>query len=151
MMILSLWLYSVSCSYMFVMIAIKPCDTSMPKATLVCDDMMVGMDVSHGSMSIMNSFCWEDFSRCKFKIKWNETYLRQNTSSMFSIELIKSNMTLTIIWQMFFFCKSWAPDPSSRRGPPPPGHLCHPPQFAGCIARWRIQDSSFCTTCSYIM
>ena len=54
--------FIVSCSYMFVMIVIKPCDTSMPKATLVCDDMMVGLDVSHGSMSIMNPFFVEMIS-----------------------------------------------------------------------------------------
>ena len=54
---------------MLLMIVIKPCDTSMPKATLVCVDMMVGLGVSHGSMYIMNPFFLDDFSRCKFKIK----------------------------------------------------------------------------------
>ena len=53
---------------MLLMIVIKPCDTSMPKATLVCVDMMVGLDVSHGSMYIMNFFL-DDFLCCKFKIK----------------------------------------------------------------------------------
>ena len=56
----------------FLMIVIKPCDTSMPKQTLVCVDicvdMMVGLDVSHGSMYIMNFFL-DDFLCCKFKIK----------------------------------------------------------------------------------
>ena len=42
---------------MLLMIVIKPCDTSMPKATLVCVDMMVALGVSHGSMYIMNPFC----------------------------------------------------------------------------------------------
>ena len=53
MIILSLWLYSLCSVVMLLMIVIKPCDTSMPKATLVCVDMMVGLVVSHGSMSIM--------------------------------------------------------------------------------------------------
>ena len=46
--------YSLCRVVMLLMIVIKPCDTSMPKATLVCDDMMVGLGVSHGFMYIMN-------------------------------------------------------------------------------------------------
>jgi hypothetical protein len=41
---------------MLLMVVIKPCDTSMPKLQLPCDDMMVGLDVSHGSMPTMNPF-----------------------------------------------------------------------------------------------
>ena len=62
MMILSLWLYSLCRVVMLLMIVIKPCDTSMPKATLICVDMMVGLGVSHSSMSIMNPFILEMIS-----------------------------------------------------------------------------------------
>ena len=48
--------YSLCRVVMILMIVIKPCDTSMPKANLICDDMMVGLGVSHGSMYIMNPF-----------------------------------------------------------------------------------------------
>ena len=41
---------------MLLMIVIKPCNTFMPKATLVCVDMIVGLGVSHGSMYIMNLY-----------------------------------------------------------------------------------------------
>ena len=40
---------------MLLMIVIKPCDTSMPKATRLCVDM-IGLGVSHGSMYIMNLY-----------------------------------------------------------------------------------------------
>ena len=53
----------------FLMIVIKLCDTSMPKATLVCVDMMVGLGVSHGFMYIMILFFSHDLFCCKFKIK----------------------------------------------------------------------------------
>ena len=37
--------YSLCRVVMILMIDIKPCDTSMPKANLICDDMMVGLGV----------------------------------------------------------------------------------------------------------
>ena len=49
-------MYSLCRVVMLLMIVIKPYDTSMPKANLICDDLMVGLDVSHGSMYIMNFF-----------------------------------------------------------------------------------------------
>ena len=48
--------YSLCRVVMLLMIVIKPCDTSMPKANLICDDLMVGLGVSHGFMYIMNPF-----------------------------------------------------------------------------------------------
>ena len=47
---------SLCCIKMLLMVAIKPCDTSTPKQQLGRADMMVGVDVSHGSMSAMNLF-----------------------------------------------------------------------------------------------
>ena len=47
---------SLCCIKMLLMVAIKPCDTSTPKQQLGRADMMVGVDVSHGSMSAMNIF-----------------------------------------------------------------------------------------------
>ena len=48
--------YSFCHVVMLLMIVIKPCDTSMPKANIICDDLMVGLGVSHGFMYIMNPF-----------------------------------------------------------------------------------------------
>ena len=48
--------YSLCRVVMLLMIVIKPYDTSMPKANLICDDLMVGLGVSHGFMYIMNPF-----------------------------------------------------------------------------------------------
>ena len=92
MMILSLWLYSLCRVVMLLMIVIKPCDTSMPKVTLVCVDMMVGLGVSHGSMYIMNPFCRY------------ETFLRHTTLvQYFFVEMANSNKSLIIISHMLFF------------------------------------------------
>ena len=41
---------------MLIMVVIKPCDTSMPKQQLGCDDVKIGLDVSHGLMAVMNLF-----------------------------------------------------------------------------------------------
>ena len=49
-------MYTLYRVVMLLMIVIRPCDTSMLKANLICDDLMVGLDVSHGFMYIMNPF-----------------------------------------------------------------------------------------------
>ena len=41
---------------MLIMVVMKPCDTSMPKQQLGCDDVKIGLDVSHGLMAVMNLF-----------------------------------------------------------------------------------------------
>ena len=38
---------------MLIMIVMKPCDISMPKQQLGCDDVKIGLDVSHGFMTTM--------------------------------------------------------------------------------------------------
>ena len=39
---------------MLIMIVMKPCDISMTKQQLGCDDVKIEPDVSHGLMAIMN-------------------------------------------------------------------------------------------------
>jgi len=39
---------------MLTMVVMKPCDTSMPKQQLGCDDVKIGLDVSHDLMAVMN-------------------------------------------------------------------------------------------------
>ena len=41
---------------MLIMVVMKPYDTSMPKQQLGCDDVKIGLDVSHGLMAVMNLF-----------------------------------------------------------------------------------------------
>ena len=41
---------------MLIMVVMKLCDTSMPKQQLGCDDVKIGLDVSHGLMTVMNLF-----------------------------------------------------------------------------------------------
>ena len=41
---------------MLIMIVMKPCDIFMPKQQLGCDDVKIGLDVSHGLMAVMNLF-----------------------------------------------------------------------------------------------
>ena len=45
---------SFCCIHKFVMVVIKPCETSMPKQQLSCDHKMIGLGVSHGFMTAMN-------------------------------------------------------------------------------------------------
>ena len=47
---------SFCCIHKFVMVVIKPCETSMPKQQLSCDHKMIGLGVSHGFMTAINSF-----------------------------------------------------------------------------------------------
>ena len=39
-----------------IMVVMKQCDTFMPKQQLGCDDVKIGLDVSHGLMAVMNLF-----------------------------------------------------------------------------------------------
>ena len=39
---------------MLIMVVMKPYDTSMPKQQVGCDDVKIGLDVSHGLMAVMN-------------------------------------------------------------------------------------------------
>ena len=44
---------SFCCIHKFVMVVIKPCETSMPKQ-LSCDHKMIGLGISHGFMTAIN-------------------------------------------------------------------------------------------------
>ena len=64
---------------MLLMAVIKPCETSMPKQQLGgCDNLMAGLDVSHGFMPVMilvfyylfEVCCYLCFLSSKFKVKW---------------------------------------------------------------------------------
>ena len=39
---------------MLIMVVMKSCDTSMHKQQLECDDVKIGLDVSHGLMTVVN-------------------------------------------------------------------------------------------------
>ena len=79
------------------------------------------------------------------KYIWGKT-LRQNTSSILFVEMTNSDISDHVN----FFLQDRALPHCSRCRPPPQGHFCHPPQFAGHIERWGIEDSAFRTACSYI-
>ena len=59
---------SFCCIHKFVMVVIKPCETSMPKQQLSCDHKMIGLGVSHGFMTTINHLFLQDQGQMKCNI-----------------------------------------------------------------------------------
>ena len=139
---------SFCCIHKFVMVVIKPCETSMPKQQLSCDDKMIGLGVSHGFMTAMNPFattCDVSFhsisrsnemqhiwGKIQFYYFWNRDCYRDVGFGNLTVpgEVLVKLFSNTIL---FFLQESvtatWFPPPSSVTGPQPPSTSTR--QFAG--------------------